>query len=46
VEILELEQKYVELQNFLNEPSSKRTKLIRISEFYDLALSTFNLSLI
>jgi hypothetical protein len=46
VEILELEQKYVELQNFLNEPSSKRTKLIRISEFYDLVLSASNLSLI
>lgn len=46
VEILELEQKYVELQSFLNEPSSKRTKLIRISEFFDQVLPISNLNLI
>lgn len=46
MEILELEQKYIELQSCLNEPSSKRSKLIRISEFFDQVLSTSNLSLI
>lgn len=45
VEILELEQKQKELQSFLNEPASNRTKLLRISKFFSLILSSSNLNL-
>ncbi len=45
MEILELEQKYTELQNFLDEPSSNRAKLLLISEFFSLVLSSSNRNL-
>ncbi|MBK7632731.1 MAG: hypothetical protein IPJ23_19005 [Ignavibacteriales bacterium] len=45
VEILGLEKKYSELVIFLEAPSSKRTKLLRISEFFSLVLSSSNLNL-
>lgn len=46
MKILEIEKEYTDLQSFLSEASSRRTKLIRISEFFDLVLSTSNLNLI
>ncbi|HCY74616.1 MAG TPA: hypothetical protein DHV28_01725 [Ignavibacteriales bacterium] len=46
MKILEVEKEYTDLQSFLSEASSRRTKLIRISEFFDLVLSTSNLNLI
>lgn len=42
MEILELELKQIELQNFLNELSSDRTKLLRLSEFFNSVLSSSN----
>ena len=45
MEILELEQKYSELQSFLEEPSSNRTKLLRFSEFFSLLFSYSNKNL-
>lgn len=46
MKILELEKEYIELQRFLTEPSSRRTKLIRIFEFYDLVLTSSNPNMI
>lgn len=45
MQILELEQKQNKLRNFLNEPASDRTKLLRISEFFSSVLSSSNLNL-
>ena len=45
MELLDLELKYSELLSFLNEPSSNRKRLLRISEFFDFVLSFSNRNL-
>lgn len=46
MDILELEKKYSELLNFLNEPSSNRSKLLGIFEFFKLVLASKNINLV
>ncbi len=45
MEILELERYQSDLHSFLNEPASNRAKLLRISKFFSLLLSSPNLNL-
>ena len=46
MDIIRLEKKYSESQNFLNEPSSNRRKLLRIFEFFNDLLSYSNANLV
>ncbi|MDP2366117.1 MAG: hypothetical protein Q8M94_20390, partial [Ignavibacteria bacterium] len=46
MELFELEHKYSELKNFLSEHFSKRTKLLKISDFFTVLLTLKNQNLI